>query len=406
MAWNEPGGGGGKDPWGGNSGGGGGSNGGGNDKGPPDLDEVLKNMQSKLGGILGGKGKGGGGGNQFSAGPEGKAALVLGAVVLLALAIYNSIYIIDPAERGVITRFGAYHRTTEPGPHLKLPSPIESLTKINVDQNRTISLRSQTVLTRDENLVVIDLTVQYSIKEAENYLFRVKDPDASLQQVAESAIREVIGENDMDFIILQGRNEIAAITNTRIQDVLDRYNTGILVTSVNFEKAQPPEAVQAAFDDANKAREDKERLINEAEAYANGVVPIARGDARRLQEEAKAYRTRVVKSAEGESTRFTKLLAEYQKAPEVTRDRLYLDAMETVLGNSSKVLMNNEGSGNSLMYLPIDRLIGNQNGQQSGLERRDMNLPMVPSSTFETPALPPRTDNLRSNSRSRSREIR
>ena len=270
--------------------------------------------------------------------------------------LLSGIYIIQPAERGVITQFGKYTSTSLPGPHWRIPWPVQELERVNVDQNRSVRMRGQTMLTRDENIVEIDMAVQYNVKSAEDFLFKVRDPDATLQEVAESAVREVIGKNDMDFIITQGRDTIAAATKDNLQILLDDYQTGILVTTVNLESAQPPEAVQAAFSDAIKAREDEQRFINESEAYSNEIIPRARGNARQLLEEAKAYRTRVVKSAEGETKRFLSLLAEYEKAPRVTRDRLYLDAVEKVLNNTNKVVIDVEG-GNNLMYLPLDKLI-------------------------------------------------
>ena len=376
MAWNEPGGG--KDPWGN-----------GNQGGPPDLDEVFRNVQSKVTNLFG-KGRGGG----SSSGGPGKVGAVGGgviAIILVTVWLLTGIYIIQPAERGVVTQFGKYHTTSLPGPHWRIPWPIQELETVNVDQNRSIRMRGETMLTRDENIVEIDMAVQYNVKSAENFLFKVRDPDLTLQEVAESAVREVIGKNDMDFIITQGRDLIAVNTKDNMQALLDEYESGLLVTTVNLESAQPPEAVQAAFSDAIKAREDEQRFINEAEAYSNEIIPRARGTARQLLEEAKAYRTRVVKSAEGETDRFLALLTEYQKAPQVTRDRLYLDAVEKVLNNTNKVVIDVEG-GNNLMYLPLDKLI-----TQGSTTR-------TPSSGFDdpdsfatpTPSTPSRTVNRRS----------
>jgi len=349
MAWNEPGGDN-RDPWGNR-----------NDKGPPDLDEVLRKFQNRLGALFGkgGRSSGGGGGGKMGA----MSGSLIAIIVLLVLA-YSSFYTIEAPERGVVLRFGQYHRTSTPGLNFLIPWPVERVYKVNVDQNRSHRLASQAMLTQDENIVDIDLAVQYNVKAANEFLFNVRDPDATVQQVSESAIREVVGRNDMDFILKEGRENVAEETLVRMQQVLDDYRTGINITTVNLESAQPPEAVQAAFSDANKAREDKERFINEAEAYSNGVIPSARGDARRFLEEAKAYRTRVVKSAEGESNRFLALLEEYQRAPKVTRDRLYLDTVENVLSNSSKIMIDVEG-GNNLMYLPLDAILRNQ-GAPSG----------------------------------------
>lgn len=394
MAWNEPGGGN-RDPWGGNR----------NDKGPPDLDEVFKNLQNKLGGLFGRRGGGSGGSSSGGGGLGSMGATVV--VVIAAIAwLASGIYLIQPAERGVVTQFGEYAATTTPGPHWHLPWPIQSVEKVNVDQIRSVRMRQQSMLTRDENIVEIDLSVQYNIKNAEDFLFKVRNPDATLQQVAESAIREVIGANDMDFIITQGRDAIAGGTKENAQVILDEYATGIFLTTVNLEAAQPPEAVQAAFSDAIKAREDEQRFINEAEAYANEIIPRARGDARQALEQAKGYRTRVTKSAEGEANRFTALLGEYEKAPGVTRDRLYIDAVESVLSRSSKVVVDVEG-GNNLMYLPLDKLIG-RGSDSAGADNRSVR----PGSSASSLGLPeaeftPSSSLLRNDDRSRrSREPR
>ena len=357
MAWNEQGGN--KDPWGNNGRG-----------EPPDLDEVLRNVQSKVSSIFGGGKRSG---ELPPKGPSRFGAFGIGLVLVLAAGVwlFTGIYIIQPAERGVITQFGKYHTTSLPGPHWRVPWPVQELDRVNTDQSRSVRMRGQTILTRDENIVEIDMAVQYNVNNAENFLFKVRDPDATLQEVAESAVRQVVGKNDMDFIITQGRDDIAAATKDSMQILLNEYQTGIQVTTVNLESAQPPEAVQAAFSDAIKAREDEQRFINEAEAYSNGVIPRARGNARQLLEEAKAYRTRVVKSAEGETHRFLALLAEYQKAPQVTRDRLYIDAVESVLSNTNKVVIDVEG-GNNLMYLPLDKLINRRNNSRVGTGNLDI----------------------------------
>lgn len=372
MAWNEPGGGN-RDPWGNRP-----------DKGPPDLDEVFKNLQTKLGGIFSGRGGGGSGG---SAGPSKLGSLGVGMLALVALVVWfaSGFFVVQEAERGVVLRFGQYQDTRSAGLRWHLPWPIESRYIINVDLNRSVRLQNQSILTQDENIVEVDFAVQYNIKNAEDYLFQVRNADDSVEQVTESVLRQVVGNNNMDFVLQEGRGPIASDINLRLQEVLDAYKTGINITRVNLERAQPPDAVQAAFSDANKAREDKERFINEAEAFSNEIVPQARGDAKRALEEAKAYRTRVTKAAEGEASRFSELLAEYRKAPEVTRNRLYIDSVEAVLSNSSKVMLDTEG-GNSLMYLPIDRLLSQgQSEQDSGNITRleeyvDTPSPAAPSS--------------------------
>ena len=332
---------------------------------------MLRNLQRKLNGLFGGKRSGGGGSGPSLPGKLGSIGIIALLVIGFLLWVASGIYIIQPAERGVIKQFGEYKETTLPGPHWHIPWPIQELERVNVDQNRSVRLASQQMLTKDENIVEIDLAVQYNIKDAAAYLFNVKDPDNTLQQAAESALREVVGQTDMDPIITQGRAVISESAAQKIQETLDSYDAGILVNAVNLERAQPPEEVQAAFSDAIKAREDEQRFINESEAYANGVIPRARGDARMVLEEAKAYRTQVVNAAEGEANRFEALLTEYAKAPDITKDRLYIESMESVLSNSSKIMVDVEG-GNSLMYLPSDKLMDSaQRG--GGVSARDFN---------------------------------
>ena len=355
MAWNEPGGG--KDPWSGKGG----------DQGPPDLDEVVKKLQDKFGGMFGG-GKSSGDGPSSTTGSNGPGSKTIGVVIAVVLLgwLATGIYIIQPAERGVVLRFGAYSETTQPGPHWHIPFPIESVIKVDVD--RISSFRHKaTMLTRDENIVDVELTIQSRIQDAADFLFQDRDPKKTLQDATETAVRETIGKNDLDFILTQGRGAIAGRIKEGAQGLVDTYKTGLVITSVNMQPAKPPEQVKSAFDDAIKAREDKETLENQAEAYANQVVPEARGEAARRLAEAKAYRDRVIAEAEGDVSRFLAVLKEYQRAPGVTRERLYLDAMETMLGQTSKVMLDTQ-SGNSLMYLPIDQLIQKRamSGNQSG----------------------------------------
>lgn len=351
MAWNEPGGGN-KDPWSGKGG----------DQGPPDLDEVVKKLQEKFGGIFGG-GKSPKGESTGGHGPGSRSiGLILGVIVLVWLA--SGIYIIEPAERGVILRFGAYSETTEPGPHWHLPYPVEEVLKVNVDQISSFNHKA-TMLTRDENIVDVELTVQSRILDASDYLFQDQAPEKTIRDAIETSVREIIGKSDLDFILTSGRSAIADRILSVAQGLIDQYKTGLQITSVNTQPAKPPEQVKSAFDDAIKAREDKERLENKAEAYANEVVPIARGAAARKVADAKAYRERVIAEAEGETSRFLAVLKQYQLAPEVTRERLYLDAVETMLGQTSKVMLDTAG-GNSLMYLPLDKLIQQGGGATSG----------------------------------------
>lgn len=364
MAWNEPGGNN-KDPWSGKGG----------DQGPPDLDEVVKKMQEKLGGLFGGGrggGSGDGGGGGRSIGPskgniKGAAILVLvGLVVLLGV---KSFYTVAPAERGVVMRFGAFKYITQPGPHFLVPF-VDQVVKVDVDQISSFRHKA-TMLTRDENIVDIELTVQSRIQDAADYLFQDQSPEKTLRDATETAVRETIGKSDLDFILTEGRSSVAADIRERVQGLLSDYRTGLEVTSVNTQPAKPPEQVKAAFDDAIKAREDKAAVENQAQAYANEVVPKARGAGARQVEDAKAYKSRVIAMSEGETSRFLAMLSEYRKAPEVTRKRLYLQTVEDVLGKTGKVMMDAEG-GNSLMYLPLDRLIKNSTG---GLSPQSQALP-------------------------------
>jgi membrane protease subunit HflK len=267
----------------------------------------------------------------------------------------SGIYIVQPAERGVVLRFGAYSETTQPGPHWHIPFPIESVIRVDVDQISSFRHKAQ-MLTRDENIVDVELTIQSRIQDAADFLFQDRDPRKTLKDATETAVRETIGKNDLDFILTQGRSAIADRIKQGAQGLVDSYKTGLVITSVNMQPAKPPEQVKSAFDDAIKAREDKERLENQAEAYANQVVPEARGQAARRLADANAYRDRVIAEAEGDVSRFLAILKEYKRAPEVTRERLYLDALETMLSQTSKVMLDTQ-SGNSLMYLPLDQLI-------------------------------------------------
>ncbi|UCB54627.1 MAG: FtsH protease activity modulator HflK [Thiotrichales bacterium] len=340
MAWNEPGGNGDKDPWG-NRG----------NQGPPDLDEVFKNFQRKFGSLFGGKG-GRGGGRGSGAGRMG-IGIVIAIVLLFWMA--TGFYKIEEAERGIILRFGEHVSTTQSGLHWHWPTPIESVTKVDITKVHPVPLRA-TMLTQDENIVDIEGTIQYQVADATAYLFNVRTPEISLSQAAESALRESIGKSKMDYVITEGRGQIAFEVEKLIQEIVDFYGTGIKVIKVNILHAKPPEAVKDAFDDVTQAREDEVRLTNEAEAYRNEVVPKARGAAARLREEADAYKKEVIARAEGEANRFSQQLSAYERAPGVTRDRLYLDMMESVLGNSSKVLVDLEGN-NNLLYLPLDKLM-------------------------------------------------
>ena len=395
MAWNEPGGGN-RDPW----------SGGGRDQGPPDLDEVIRKLSGKFSALLGGRRGGGGSDN----GASGSGFAGIGLIVFIIAAVgwlIASIYIVDEGTRGVVLRFGRYLETTLPGPHVRI-FPIDRVEIVNVEQvrfreigyrsgsggNRQPAVRSvpkeALMLTQDENIVDVRLAVQYQVSDPRAYLFNVFDPESVLVQVVESAAREAIGKSTMDFVLTEGRSEVVADIKALSQRILDDYppeapgggvsaereaggkqpesaqaanpadsgkGAGLRIITVNLQDAQPPEEVQDAFADAIKAREDEQRLKNEAEAYSNEVIPRARGQAARRLQEASAYKEQVIAQAQGEASRFELLLAAYQKAPELTRERLYLETLETVLSQTSKVLLDAHGTHN-LLYLPLDRLLG------------------------------------------------
>jgi membrane protease subunit HflK len=337
MAWNEPGGNN-QDPWGGKRG---------ND-GPPDLDEALKKFQEKINGIFGG-----GSGRAPGPGFTGKSAagiLVLVALVYLAFGFYQ----VNEQERAVVLRLGVYSEAKLPGLRWN-PPLIDSVEKVNVTKVRLHSTKGH-MLTEDLNIVEVDLSVQYIISDVQAFVLNVRDPESSLAEATDSALRHVIGSAEMHEVLTEGRARIAIDVQERLQEYMDSYKTGIQISTINVEGTQPPAEVQASFDDVNKAREDEERLKNEAETYANGIIPEARGAAQRVIEEANAYRAQVVAQAEGEAKRFEALLAEYQKSPQVTRDRLYIDAVQQVMTNSSKVMVDVEG-GNNMMYLPLDKML-------------------------------------------------
>ncbi len=363
MAWNEPGNkGNNDDPWGGGRGSGGGGRGNG-DQGPPDLDEVIKNLTNKINSLFGkktsGGGSGGGGsGPQSSAVSGGLIAGLLVVVVLIWAAM--GFYTVDESERGVVFRFGKLQeQVVTPGLRWN-PPIIDSVQTINISRVNTRSY-SNDMLTTDENIVNVTIAVQYIVQDPIKYVVQVRDPQRSLDHAAESAIRHVAGGTTMDRVLTQGRAVVAAEIRERLQDYMNIYDTGILIAQVNVENAQPPTAVQAAFDDVIRAREDEQRAQNQALAYANRVVPEARGEAQRIIEQANAYRDQVIARADGEAYRFEQLLGEYQQAPLVTRERLYIDAMQEMLLNSSKILVDVEG-GNNLLYLPLDKIMEQSNG--------------------------------------------
>ncbi len=338
MAWNEPGNGK-KDPW---------NNG--QDQ-PPDLDEVFRNLKGRMSRMFGGSGGGGGSSSPF--GP----VLWIAILLLAVFAVIDSFHIIDEPERGVVMRFGKHVKTLEPGLGFTFPRPIDNVETVDVEEVRSDVIRND-MLTRDENIVEVDLAVQYRVKNASDFLFQVRDPEQTLSQATESALRQVVGDSDMDYVLLEGRTEIVQQIRTLLQEMLDRYETGLELTAVNLQDVRPPNAVKAAFDDAIQAREDRERVQNLAEAYSNEVIPRAEGQVARIIQEAEGYRDAKIARAEGEADRFSLLRSEYQRAPEVTRQRLYLETMEEIMGQSPKVLMD-VNQGNNVMYLPLDEIVRN-----------------------------------------------
>ncbi|MDV6254176.1 FtsH protease activity modulator HflK [Vibrio sp. EA2] len=358
MAWNEPGNNNGndgrdKDPWGNNNRGD--QRPGGRDQGPPDLDEVFNKLSQKLGGKFGKKG---GGGSPLGG---GGSAIGFGVIALIAVAVwfFAGFYTIGEAERGVVLRLGKYDRIVEPGLNWR-PRFIDEYEAVNVQAIRSLRA-SGLMLTKDENVVTVAMDVQYRVTDPYKYLYRVTNADDSLRQATDSALRAVIGDSLMDSILTSGRQQIRQTTQETLNQIIDSYDMGLVLVDVNFQSARPPEQVKDAFDDAIAAREDEERFIREAEAYKNEILPKATGRAERLKKEAQGYNERVTNEALGQVAQFEKLLPEYQAAPGVTRDRLYIDAMEEVYTSTSKVLIDSESSGN-LLYLPIDKLAG-QEGQ-------------------------------------------
>ncbi len=384
---------------------------GGGSGGPPDLDEIWRNINRRINALFSRRG----GSDEPPPGePGGGIGMALpGFAMLVALVIAvwlaSGFYIVDEGRRGVVLRFGLYKETTLPGLRWHLPSPIESAEIVNSSQVNTVEVgyranvkakeqRESLMLTDDENIIDIQFAVQYTIKSPEDFLFKNRGTEQGVRQIAETAIREVVGKSKMDFVLYEGRQQIAADTQKLMQEILDRYETGIALSRVTMQNAQPPEQVQAAFDDAVKAGQDRERLKNEGQAYANDVIPKAAGVASRLLQEAAGYSAKVVANAEGDASRFKQILVEYAKAPAVTRDRLYLDMMQAVLASTSKVLIDQKGGGN-LLYLPLDKLLAHPESGGTGLLSDSMRMPAPESPvTIDSPALRGR-DSLRSRDR-------
>jgi modulator of FtsH protease HflK len=371
MPWNEPGN---KDPWGRRP----------KDQGPPDLEELLRNLNARLAGLFGGRSTGDGGGS--SGGGKGAAAGAgIVAAVLILIWLFSGFYIVDAGERGLVLRFGRYVATTGPGPHWHLPYPFERVETVAVDLVRVVQ-HEATMLTEDENIVSVDVAVQYRVKDASNYAFNVRVPDDTLRQLMESATRDVVGTSTLEYVLGRGRAEVAQNINDLMQRTLDRYQTGLGIITVNLQQSQPPEPVQPAFADVVIAREDRIRFINQAQSYANGVIPRARGQAARIKEEAAAYRARVIAAAQGDVSRFTQLLSEYRNAPQVTRDRLYLNSLESVLSNSSKVMMDTK-RGTNLLYLPLDKLLRGRGAAADSSDKQMMRRPGADGFSSGVPSL-------------------
>ena len=366
MPWNQPGSGGNKDPWGG----------GGGRQSPPDLDDIVKNVQKNLSGLFGGKSGGGGGENRTSggSGAPNKVGIFIAVLAAIGLWTWQSLYTIQQGYIGIELRFGEYSETTQAGLQWAW-WPIEEVTIVNIQKVNTVEVgyrtsgtnrqsssvpREALMLTADENIVDLELAIQYNVKNPTDLVFNVAEypfnTEAVVRGATESALREIVGSAELDFVLTDGRPEVAQATKSLLQLILDRYQTGINILAVEMQDAQPPKEVKPAFDDAVKAREDQVRLINEAEAYANDITPRARGRAARIIQEAQAYKAAVTAHADGEASRFSQILTEYQNAPDITRDRLYLESIEEVLSNSSKLMIDQKG-GNNVIYLPLDQLL-------------------------------------------------
>ncbi len=394
----------------------------GSNQGPPDLDELWRDFNRKLGDLFGRRGGGGrngggaGGGGNFQ--PDMKSAgMGVGLIAAIAVLIWlgSGFFIVQEGQQAVVTQFGKYHSTVGAGFNWRLPYPIQRQETVRVTQIRSVDvgrdsviqatgLRESAMLTRDENIVEIKFAVQYRLNDAREYLFESKNPDDAVVQVAESAVREVVGKMTMDNAMADERDQIAPRVRTQMQNILDRYKVGIEVVAVNMQQGgvRPPEQVQAAFDDVLKATQERERVKNEAQAYANDVVPRAVGTAARLKQEAEGYKARVVAQAQGDGQRFSSVLVEYQKAPQVTRDRMYLDAMQQIYGGVNKILIDSRAGGN-LMYLPLDKVM-----QSAGASSTQAStVPAPHTSSAPEPGTPAAADpRSRENARSRERETR
>lgn len=389
------------------------------EEGPPDLDELLNDLRKKIGRIFGKKEtdqktpKSSGGNPTPNSGNDNLPLLPILLIVVLLWAA-TGFYIVDQGSRGVVLRFGKNTEVTMPGPRWHIPYPIESAEVVNLEQVRTIEvgyrsagdaaarskeLRESLMLTDDENIIDLQFAVQYNLKSVEDFLFNNRSAESSVRGAAETAIREIVGKSKMDFALYEGREEIAVKAKKLMQEILDRYNTGINVTSVTMQNAQPPEQVQASFDDAVKAKQDLERQKNEGQAYANDIIPKAKGTASRLTAEAQGYRLRVENEAKGNASRFEQILTQYNRAPEVMRDRLYIEAQEQILSSVSKVFIDQKNS-NNLLYLPLDKLI-----QQATPDTTSPRVDVIPQVDMNQSSLQ-NVERTRDAFKSREREVR
>ena len=389
------------------------------EEGPPDLDELLNDLRKKIGRIFGKKETDqktpkSSGGNPTPNSGNDQLPLVPILLIVVLLWAATGFYIVDQGSRGVVLRFGKNTEVTMPGPRWHIPYPIESAEVVNLEQVRTIEvgyrsagdaaarskeLRESLMLTDDENIIDLQFAVQYNLKSVEDFLFNNRSAESSVRGAAETAIREIVGKSKMDFALYEGREEIAVKAKKLMQEILDRYNTGINVTSVTMQNAQPPEQVQASFDDAVKAKQDLERQKNEGQAYANDIIPKAKGTASRLTAEAQGYRLRVENEAKGNASRFEQILTQYNRAPEVMRDRLYIEAQEQILSSVSKVFIDQKNS-NNLLYLPLDKLI-----QQATPDTTSPRVDVIPQVDMNQSSLQ-NEERTRDAFKSREREVR
>jgi membrane protease subunit HflK len=379
--------------------------------GPPDLDQLWRDFNQRLNRMFGNK-KGGGGGDGGNSPPDMKGAGIgVGAIIAIAIFFWaiSGFFIVQEGQTAVVKTFGKYSHSTPAGFNWRWPYPIQSHEVVNVSEVRIVEVgyrgnvrnkqaREALMLTEDENIIDIQFAVQYRLKSAADWLFNNREKEEMVKQVAEAAIREVVGKNKMDFVLYEGREQVALDTSQLMQQILDRYNSGVQVTNVTMQNVQPPEQVQAAFDDAVKAGQDRERLKNEGQAYANNVVPRARGAAARLLEESEAYLAKSVATAQGDAERFRQVVAEYEKAPAVTRERMYLDTMQEIFGNTTKVMVDAR-TGNNLLYLPLDKLV-----EQTASPGQNAARPPAPTLEAPTSTAPVRQDDARSRDARGARE--